>query len=107
MSQQSATLVTPTRGPSRFRLAVKSRSDPPRPYAWAIYDDEGDEEPIRLSLQRFRTPKEAWEAGSIALEAIRVRSFSIPSRVQKAPEGVSALAMPDQADLTGDGCRTC
>jgi len=97
----------PGSGPSRFRLAVKSRSAPPRPYAWEIYDDEGDEEPIRLSLQRFRTPKEAWEAGSIALEAIRVRSFSVPSLMQKTPDGVPAVAMPDEADFTGDGCRTC
>jgi hypothetical protein len=106
MSQQSATLVTPARGPSRFRLAVQSRSGPPRPYAWEIYDDEGDEEPIHLSPQRFRTPKEAWEAGSIALEAIRVRSFSVPSLMQKAPDGVPAAAMPDEADLSGDGCGT-
>jgi hypothetical protein len=71
-----------------------------------IYDDEGDKEPIRLSPQRFRTPKEAWEAGSIALEAIRVRSFSVPSLMQKAPDGVPAAAMPDEADLSGDGCGT-
>jgi hypothetical protein len=77
MAQQSATLLTPIRGPSRFRLAVKPMPDPLRPYAWEIHDDErGTEEPVHRSARRFRTPKEAWEAGSIALELIQARALS-------------------------------
>jgi hypothetical protein len=77
MSQQSATLLPLIRGPSRFRLAVKPMPDPLRPYAWEIHDDErGTEEPVPQSARRYRTPKEAWEAGSIALELIRTRVMS-------------------------------
>src|SRR6185437_16748021 len=77
MTRQSATLLAPIRGPSRFRLAVKPIPDRIRPYAWEIYDDErGTEEPVHRSARRFRTPKEAWEAGSIALELIRARALS-------------------------------
>ena len=77
MSQQSATLLTPVRGPSRFRLAVKPMPDPLRPYAWEIHDDERSaEEPVHRSARHFRTPKQAWEAGSIALELIRARAIS-------------------------------
>jgi hypothetical protein len=87
MSQQSATLLPLIRGPSRFRLAVKPISDPLQPYAWEIYDDErGAEEPVHRSARRFRTPKEAWEAGSIALDLIRARSFSTPSLTQDVPD---------------------
>jgi hypothetical protein len=72
MAQQSATPLPLVRGPSRFRLAVKPTSDPPRPYGWEIYDDDlSTEEPFRRSARRFRTPKEAWDAGSMALEMIR------------------------------------
>jgi hypothetical protein len=79
MAQQSATLLTPIRGPSRFRLAVKPMPDPLRPYAWEIHDDErGTEEPVHRSARRFRTPKEAWEAGSMALDLIRTRSLTSP-----------------------------
>jgi hypothetical protein len=88
MPQQSATLLALVRGPSRFRLAVKPTSDPPRPYAWEIYDDERSiEKPFRRSTRRFRMPKEAWEAGSIALDTIRIGSFSVPSLTQDAPDG--------------------
>jgi hypothetical protein len=77
MAQQSATLLTPIRGPSRFRLAVKPMPDPLRPYAWEIHDDErGAEEPVHRSAKRYRTPKEAWEAGSIALDLIRTQMLS-------------------------------
>lgn len=80
MAQQSATLLAPIRGPSRFRLAIKPMPDQIRPYAWEVYDDEaGTEEPVRRSARRFRTPKEAWKAGSIALELIQARVFSSPS----------------------------
>jgi hypothetical protein len=51
--------------------------DPLRPYAWEIHDDERSaEEPVHRSARHFRTPKEAWEAGSIALELIRARALS-------------------------------
>jgi len=51
--------------------------DPLRPYAWEIHDDErGTEKPVHRSARHFRTPKEAWEAGSIALELIRARALS-------------------------------
>ena len=74
MSHHSGTPLPLVRGPSRFRPAVKPSSDPPRPYAWEIHDDErGAEDPVRRSAERFRTPKEAWEAGSTALELIRDR----------------------------------
>ena len=77
MSQQSATLLPLIQGPSRFRLAVKPMPDPLRPYAWEIHDDErGTEKPVHQSARRYRTPKEAWEAGSIALELIRTRVMS-------------------------------
>ena len=33
MPQRSPHLVIPERGPSRFRLVIKPRSDPPKPYA--------------------------------------------------------------------------
>jgi len=69
MSQPSEHLLSPTRNPSRFRLAIKPRSVPPRPYAWEIYDDDRGDEPIRR-LASFRTPKEAWEAGSVALDIV-------------------------------------
>jgi hypothetical protein len=77
MAQQSATLLTPTRGPSRFRLAVKPSLDPLRPYGWEIYDDDRGEEPVRRSARRFRTPKGAWDAGTIVLE--KIRAGSLPS----------------------------
>jgi hypothetical protein len=79
MAQQSATLLTPTRGPSRFRLAVKPSLHPLHPYGWEIYDDDRGEEPVLRSARRFRSPKEAWEAGSIALEMIRARFLPSPS----------------------------
>jgi hypothetical protein len=79
MAQQSATPLPLIRGPSRFRLAVKPISDPLRPYAWEVYDDErGTEKPVHRSARRFRTPKEAWEAGSMALDLIRTRSLASP-----------------------------
>jgi hypothetical protein len=53
--------------------------DPLRPYAWEVYDDErGTEKPVHRSARRFRTPKEAWEAGSMALDLIRTRSLTSP-----------------------------
>jgi hypothetical protein len=77
MAQQSATLLAPIRGPSRFRLAVKPMPDQIRPYAWEVHDDErGTEEPVHRSARRFRTPKDAWQAGSIALELIQARALS-------------------------------
>jgi len=77
------------RGPSRFRLAFKPMSDPLQPYAWEIHDDErGTEEPVHRSVRRFRTPKEAWEAGVIALQLIRARS--LPS-LSPTPDGSDGL----------------
>jgi hypothetical protein len=94
MAQQSDHLVNPVRGPSRFRLAIKPRSDPPRPYAWEIHDDErSGEEPVRQSTGRFRTFKEAWAAGTIALEKMRDRSIPSPSPTpddQVEPHGADA-----------------
>jgi hypothetical protein len=77
MSQHSASPLPLIRGPSRFRLAVKANVDPIQPYAWEIHDDErGAEEPVHRSARRYRTPKEAWEAGSIALDLIRTQMLS-------------------------------
>jgi hypothetical protein len=87
MAQQLAPSLTPIRGPSRFRLAVKPIPDQIRPYAWEVYDDErGTEEPIHRSARRFRTPKEAWEAGSIALELMRARALSSLSPMLEVSE---------------------
>ncbi len=80
-------LITPTRGPSRFRVAVKPMTDPVRPYAWEIFDEERNtEEPVRRSARRFRTPKEAWEAGRIALEKVQSGSLSIPPPTPDTPD---------------------
>ena len=87
MTHLSERLVTPTRGASRFRLAIKLRSAPPRPYAWEIYEDERDEKAVRQSALRFRTSQEAWSAGSIALEKMRDRSLPSPSPTPDAPDG--------------------
>jgi hypothetical protein len=90
MSQQSATLLPLIRGPSRFRLAVKPMPDPLRPYAWEIHDDErGTEKPVHQSARRYRTTKEAWEAGSIALELIRARVLPSLSPVLDVSEELS------------------
>lgn len=87
MAQQSATPLTPTRGPSRFRLAVKPMSDPLEPYAWEVHDDEREtEEPVHRSAKRYRTPKKAWEAGSIALELIRGRLLPSPPPTSDIPK---------------------
>jgi hypothetical protein len=64
----------------RFQRAIKSRSDPPRPYAWEIYDDERDDAPVRQSARRFGTFREAWTAGWAALEKIRARSLGARRR---------------------------
>ena len=85
MAQQPTPLGL-VRGPSRFRLAVKPLSVPLRPYGWEIYDDDRGEEPVRRSAIRFRTPREAWEAGVIALELIRARSLPSPSPTPDASD---------------------
>jgi hypothetical protein len=67
MSSQAPHWSDLPRGPSRFKLAVKPRSAPRRPYAWEIYDDEEDQL-LHQSKQRFRTFGAAWEAGSVVLD---------------------------------------
>jgi hypothetical protein len=49
--------------------APRSNQQPFSPDPWEVYDDErGAGEPVHRSMRRFRTPKEAWEAGSLALD---------------------------------------
>jgi len=88
MAQQSATPLRLIRGPSRFRLAVKPLSGPLRPYGWEIYGDDHGDEPVHRSARRFRTPKEAWEAGSMALDIIQARSLPSPSPPPNDPDGL-------------------
>jgi hypothetical protein len=78
MTERSAQMLIPIRGPSRLRLVIKPRSVPPRPYAWEIYDDEHDKLVLQ-SEQRFRTFKDAWAAGTTELEKLRSHSFPLPS----------------------------
>ena len=60
------TLHTPSRGMSRFRVVVTSSSNPLRPYGWEIMDEGSDRCAMR-SPERYRTSKDAWEAGTEAL----------------------------------------
>ncbi len=55
------------RGGSRFRLRVVLIDRGPRPYGWEIYDDD-DGKRVCRSKRRFRTPAEAWEAGSVIVD---------------------------------------
>ena len=57
------TLHTPSRGMSRFRVVVTSSSNPLRPYGWDIMD-EGCNRCAMRSPERYRTSKDAWEAGT-------------------------------------------
>ena len=59
--------VTLARGHSRFRLRVCLKGDGVRPYGWEVYDEE-DGRSVRQSSRRFRTPAEAWEAGTAVLD---------------------------------------
>jgi hypothetical protein len=86
MAHLSERLVIPTRGASRFRLAIKLRSAPPRPYAWEIYEDERDEKAVRQSALRFRTSQEAWSAGFGTVSAYVMSSI----RDVLSPGGTSA-----------------
>jgi len=88
MAHLSDLLITPTRGASRFRLAIKLGSVSPKPYMWEIYEDERDDKAIRQSALRFRTSKDAWAAGTIALDVIRTRSSSTASSMSGARDGL-------------------
>ena len=56
------------RGHSRFRLRVCLKGGGVRPYGWEVYDEE-DGRSVRKSARRFRTPAEAWEAGTAVLDS--------------------------------------
>ena len=62
------TPVPLVRGHSRFRLRVCLKEGGVRPYGWEVYDEE-DGRSVRQSSQRFRTPAEAWEAGTAVLDS--------------------------------------
>jgi hypothetical protein len=66
---QKAPLDNPIRGQSRYRVIVRRLSQQPKPYGWEIQDDERDLRVAR-SKERYRTFREAWEAGSEALTGI-------------------------------------
>jgi hypothetical protein len=65
MSQAVSPFRPIVRGPSRFRVRVQLVGGF-RPYGWEIYDEE-DGRPVRRSRSRFRTPAEAWRAGTAVL----------------------------------------
>ena len=69
LAQHPAPAPVPlVRGHSRFRLRVCLKESGMRPYGWEVYDEE-DGRSVRQSSRRFRTPAEAWEAGTAILDS--------------------------------------
>ena len=63
MGHPLANVGVPIRGSSRFRVKIVARANPPKPYTWEIYDEVRDR-CVGRSAERYRSPGEAWEAGS-------------------------------------------
>jgi hypothetical protein len=64
MTQPAARATPILRLSSRFRLRVTLTDQGIKPYSWEIYDEHEDRV-ARRSKRRFRTPGEAWKAGSV------------------------------------------